>query len=124
MLPAPPAPTPGTAAASKKDGNPVPIVRLHTSTSRLYLRTFIYTHIHITCIVWSYLQVPSALPLASPSPAPCHALQCLKSVVLSGWNPPPASRRFVGDLLYVEVRTLDDTLLHITASPNGFYLNK
>jgi protein TIF31 len=51
-------------------------------------------------------------------------MQCLKSVVLSGWNPPPASRRFVGDLLYVEVRTLDDTLLHITASPNGFYLNK
>lgn len=51
---------------------------------------------------------------------------CLKSLVYSGWNPPPAPRRMQGDLCYLEVRTLEagGRTLHITATPTGFYVNK
>ncbi len=62
-----------------------------------------------------------------PSAAPAKEFQvptCLQSLNYSGWNPPPAGRKLLGDLLYLEVRTLDDTVLHVTATPGGFYVNK
>ena len=49
---------------------------------------------------------------------------CIKSVSLSGWNPPNAVRKVAGDLLYIEVVTSDEGSFHITATPLGFYLNK
>ncbi|CAM9103094.1 unnamed protein product [Phaeothamnion confervicola] len=67
---------------------------------------------------------------AGPSPALPAALvecagavPCLKGVTFSAWNPPPAQRRLCGDLFYLEVRTLDDGVLHVTATPAGFYIN-
>ncbi|KAG5189837.1 clustered mitochondria-domain-containing protein [Tribonema minus] len=49
--------------------------------------------------------------------------RCLKSLVFGAWNPPPARRRLLGDLVYLEVVTLDDATLHVTATPAGFYVN-
>lgn len=50
-------------------------------------------------------------------------VKCLNGVVYSSWNPPPATRAMQGDLMYLEVHTLDDGVLHITSTPAGFYVN-
>ncbi|KAJ2722753.1 Intracellular distribution of mitochondria [Coemansia sp. Benny D115] len=49
--------------------------------------------------------------------------QCLKQVILSGWNPVPRYRQLKGDLLYLTVTTLETQTYHITASRSGFYVN-
>lgn len=48
---------------------------------------------------------------------------CIKSIALSGWSPPPSDRRMAGDLLYIEATTVDSGILQITACPNGYYVN-
>jgi len=50
-------------------------------------------------------------------------LQCLKVLTPSGWNPPPGHRKLHGDLLYLQVVTVEDKHYHITASTRGFYVN-
>lgn len=48
----------------------------------------------------------SLLNTVSPCPPTTKSLsQCVKSASLSGWNPPPPTRRIQGDLLYIEVVT-------------------
>jgi protein TIF31 len=42
----------------------------------------------------------------------------------SGFHPPPTSRRWIGDLAYLEVTPPEGKTLHITAIPMGFYLNR
>ena len=49
---------------------------------------------------------------------------CIKSVSISGWNPPPANRSAAGDLLYLEVVTADEGLFHLTGTTNGFFVNR
>ncbi|RLN50795.1 hypothetical protein BBJ28_00013872, partial [Nothophytophthora sp. Chile5] len=50
---------------------------------------------------------------------------CLKSIVFSGYNPPPGPRKLAGDLLYLEVTTTgDNTRYHVTAHVNGFFVNR
>ncbi|KAI9487743.1 MAG: clustered mitochondria-domain-containing protein [Benjaminiella poitrasii] len=51
------------------------------------------------------------------------APECIKSLVLSGWNPVPHQQKLKGDLLYLAVTTLEGELVHITASTRGFYTN-
>lgn len=49
------------------------------------------------------------------------------SIRYSGFHPPPASRRLMGDLAYLEVTTPgypDEPVLCITAIPTGFYVNR
>ncbi|CAI5744017.1 unnamed protein product [Peronospora destructor] len=49
---------------------------------------------------------------------------CVKSIVFSGYNPPPGPRKLAGDLLYLEVVVAgDNTRYHITAHVSGFYVN-
>lgn len=48
---------------------------------------------------------------------------CVRSIVLSGWNPVSRSRQLKGDLLYLLVTTLEGQSYHITASRTGFYVN-
>ncbi|TDH72283.1 uncharacterized protein CCR75_003153 [Bremia lactucae] len=49
---------------------------------------------------------------------------CIKSITYSGYNPPPGPRKLVGDLLYLEVNVNgDNTLYHITAHVDGFFVN-
>jgi protein TIF31 len=50
---------------------------------------------------------------------------CVKSIVFSGYNPPPGPRKLAGDLLYLEVVVAgDSTRYHITAHVNGFFVNR
>lgn len=49
---------------------------------------------------------------------------CIKSIVFSGYNPPPGPRKLAGDLFYLEVTTPDNTTYQITAHVNGFYVNR
>ena len=49
---------------------------------------------------------------------------CIKSVSMSGWNPPPAYRCAAGDLLYFEVVTADEGSFHVTGTTNGFFVNR
>ncbi|CAM9801152.1 unnamed protein product, partial [Discosporangium mesarthrocarpum] len=48
----------------------------------------------------------------------------IRGVSISGWNPPPPQRRMVGDLLYVEVFMMDGPSVHITCTPEGFFINR
>lgn len=49
---------------------------------------------------------------------------CVRSITLSAWNPPPGNRQLRGDLLYLEVETLEQQQLTITASVEGFFVNQ
>nr|XP_033812412.1 clustered mitochondria protein homolog isoform X2 [Geotrypetes seraphini] len=59
-----------------------------------------------------------------PLGAECKPLQCLKALMMSGWNPPPGNRKMHGDLMYLSVITMEDHHIHITASNRGFYINQ
>jgi protein TIF31 len=50
--------------------------------------------------------------------------QCIKSIVFSGYNPPPGPRKLAGDLMYLEVTTEDNVMFNVTAHVNGFYVNR
>jgi len=68
-------------------------------------------------------------PLLEPLIIPDNELQmptCLQDLRYSAWNPPPGYRKLAGDLLYLEVTTLDniDHVYHITSSSNGFFVNR
>ncbi|XP_073438771.1 clustered mitochondria protein homolog [Dendrobates tinctorius] len=49
---------------------------------------------------------------------------CLKSLIMSGWNPPPGNRKMHGDLLYLTIVTMEDHHINITSSNRGFYINQ
>ncbi|KAI8636869.1 clustered mitochondria-domain-containing protein [Parasitella parasitica] len=59
--------------------------------------------------------VPSSFQRVAP--------ECIKSLALSGWNPVPHRQRMMGDLLYLAVNTLENEIVHITASTKGFFVN-
>ena len=66
----------------------------------------------------------SSTPLSPLLPPPAVPLPaCLQSLHYSGWTPPPGPQRLKGDLLYLDISTLEGTSYCITASPQGFYLN-
>eukprot|EP01080_Neovahlkampfia_damariscottae_P004299 gene4299-7655_t len=48
---------------------------------------------------------------------------CLKRIGFSGWNPAPNNRKLFGDLFYLVIETLENKTFHITATPNGFFVN-
>lgn len=49
---------------------------------------------------------------------------CVKELSLSSWNPPPGYRRLAGDLLYIDVLTLEDDYVNVTSCPSGFFINR
>ncbi|KAJ3589840.1 hypothetical protein NHX12_010681 [Muraenolepis orangiensis] len=51
-------------------------------------------------------------------------LQCLRVLAVNSWNPPPGNRKMHGDLLYLNVVTVEGRDLNVTASTRGFYLNQ
>jgi len=81
-------------------------------------------------------KLSSVFPLLSPfraegagaataaSPSPSERFPCVQSVTFSGWNPPPKPRALMGDLFYLEVVTMEHQTLHLTACPDGFYVNQ
>ncbi|KAI3984330.1 hypothetical protein MKX01_011284 [Papaver californicum] len=50
-------------------------------------------------------------------------IKCVESVVFSSFNPPPSHRRLVGDLIYIDVVTVEGNKYCITGTTNSFYVN-
>jgi len=63
------------------------------------------------------------MPLHPPSREQPAKLTCLKVLTPSGWNPPPGYRKMHGDLMYLQIITLEDKHYHVTASTRGFFVN-
>eukprot|EP00027_Filamoeba_sp_ATCC50430_P001401 CAMPEP_0168547004 /NCGR_PEP_ID=MMETSP0413-20121227/3799_1 /TAXON_ID=136452 /ORGANISM="Filamoeba nolandi, Strain NC-AS-23-1" /LENGTH=1303 /DNA_ID=CAMNT_0008577217 /DNA_START=67 /DNA_END=3978 /DNA_ORIENTATION=+ len=77
-----------------------------------------------TPAVEDFQEAAPSLTAFYPQPEkPTPIVQCLKSIVYSGFNPPPGYRRLNGDLLYLEVTTLENRTIHITGWTKGFYIN-
>ena len=57
--------------------------------------------------------------------AKLNKLSCIPiTIALSGYNPPPSHRLILGDLAYLVVTLPDNQVVHVTAIPQGFYINK
>ncbi|KAJ9174444.1 hypothetical protein P3X46_013085 [Hevea brasiliensis] len=50
-------------------------------------------------------------------------IKCVESIVFSSFNPPPSYRRLVGDLIYLDVVTLEGNKYCITGTTKSFYVN-
>lgn len=50
-------------------------------------------------------------------------IKCVESIVFSSFNPPPSHRRLVGDLIYLDVVTLEGHKYCITGTTKMFYVN-
>lgn len=50
-------------------------------------------------------------------------IMCVESIVFSSFNPPPNYRRLLGDLIYIDVATLEGNKFCITGTTKGFYVN-
>ncbi|KAF9971512.1 Intracellular distribution of mitochondria [Actinomortierella ambigua] len=76
--------------------------------------------------VFSSFDLEAAAPLSGfvPKGLERSPVQCVKSIALSGWNPPPPPLKLRGDLLYLIVTTLEGETVHITSSVTGFHVNK
>nr|XP_007149054.1 hypothetical protein PHAVU_005G037000g [Phaseolus vulgaris]ESW21048.1 hypothetical protein PHAVU_005G037000g [Phaseolus vulgaris] len=55
--------------------------------------------------------------------SPLKDIKCVESVVFSSFNPPPSYRRLLGDLIYLDVITLEGNKFCITGSTKLFYVN-
>jgi len=55
--------------------------------------------------------------------SPSKEIKCVESIVFSSFNPPPSYRRLVGDLLYLDVVTLEGSKYCITGTTTTFYVN-
>ncbi|KAJ8565661.1 hypothetical protein K7X08_008237 [Anisodus acutangulus] len=55
--------------------------------------------------------------------APSKEIKCVESIVFSSFNPPPSYRRLSGDLLYLDVVTLEGNKYCITGTTKTFYAN-
>jgi len=50
--------------------------------------------------------------------------KCLHRIRPSDYNPPPGNRKLRGDILFIEVVTLEGETLFLTAGADGFFINK
>ncbi|GMH18998.1 hypothetical protein Nepgr_020839 [Nepenthes gracilis] len=58
--------------------------------------------------------------LLSPS---SKEIKCVETIVFSSFNPPPSHRRLVGDLIYLDVVTLEGCNFCVTGMTKMFYVN-
>ncbi|KAK7405463.1 hypothetical protein VNO78_06781 [Psophocarpus tetragonolobus] len=70
----------------------------------------------------SYMEDISGL-LRNVLPSPLKDVKCVDSILFSSFNPPPSYRRLVGDLLYLDVMTLEGNVFCVTGSTRMFYVN-
>lgn len=52
-----------------------------------------------------------------------NEVRCVESIVFSSFNPPPSYRRLSGDLIYLDVMTLEGNKYCITGTTKIFYVN-
>ncbi|CAB3402315.1 unnamed protein product [Caenorhabditis bovis] len=50
-------------------------------------------------------------------------LYAIKSIAISPYNPPTGPRKMKGDVLYIDVNTVENRPVYITCCTKGFYLN-
>ncbi|OEL12516.1 Clustered mitochondria protein [Dichanthelium oligosanthes] len=50
-------------------------------------------------------------------------IKCVESIVFSSFNPPPSYRRLHGDLIYIDIGTLEGNKYCITGNSKSFYVN-
>ncbi|KAF5822460.1 putative 43kDa postsynaptic protein [Helianthus annuus] len=55
--------------------------------------------------------------------SPSKEIKCVETIVFSSFNPPPSYRRLVGDLIYLDVVTLEGSKYCITGTTTTFYVN-
>ncbi|KAL3832912.1 hypothetical protein ACJIZ3_007648 [Penstemon smallii] len=55
--------------------------------------------------------------------SPSKEIKCVESIVFSSFNPPPSYRRLSGDLLYLDLVTLEGNKYCITGTTQAFYVN-
>ncbi|GMP41829.1 hypothetical protein CsSME_00011793 [Camellia sinensis var. sinensis] len=55
--------------------------------------------------------------------SPSEEIKCVESIVFSSLNPPPSYRRLVGDLIYLDVITLEGNKFCVTGTTKMFYVN-
>ncbi|KAH0784381.1 hypothetical protein KY290_003979 [Solanum tuberosum] len=55
--------------------------------------------------------------------APSKEIKCVESIVFSSFNHPPSYRRLSGDLIYLDVVTLEGNKYCITGTTKTFYVN-
>ncbi|KAK6162889.1 hypothetical protein DH2020_002730 [Rehmannia glutinosa] len=55
--------------------------------------------------------------------SPSKEIKCYESIVFSSFNPPPSHRRLSGDLIYLDVVTLEGNKYCITGTTKAFYVN-
>ncbi|GJN22039.1 hypothetical protein PR202_gb09568 [Eleusine coracana subsp. coracana] len=51
-------------------------------------------------------------------------IKCVDSIIFSSFNPPPSYRRLHGDLVYIDVVTLEGNKYCITGNSRSFYVNR
>ncbi|XP_074294610.1 clustered mitochondria protein-like isoform X2 [Silene latifolia] len=56
-------------------------------------------------------------------PSSPKEIKCVESLVFSSLNPPPTHRRLVGDLIYLDVITLEGSNFCVSGTTQGFYVN-
>ncbi|KAM7512311.1 hypothetical protein LguiB_011186 [Lonicera macranthoides] len=61
--------------------------------------------------------------LANLLSLPSNEIKCVESIMFSSLNPPPSYRRLVGDLVYLDVITLEGNKFCITGTTKTFYVN-
>ncbi|KAF9675620.1 hypothetical protein SADUNF_Sadunf09G0051100 [Salix dunnii] len=54
---------------------------------------------------------------------PSKEITCVDNIIFSSFNPPPGHRRLVGDLIYLDVVTLEGNKCCITGTTKMFYVN-
>ncbi|CAA81605.1 Clustered mitochondria protein homolog [Caenorhabditis elegans] len=50
-------------------------------------------------------------------------LIALKDIAFSPYNPPPGPRKLRGDVLYIDITTVENRIYHVTCCTRGFYVN-
>ncbi|KZV47233.1 clustered mitochondria protein [Dorcoceras hygrometricum] len=55
--------------------------------------------------------------------SPSKEIKCVESIVFSSLNPPPSYRRLSGDLIYLDMVTLEGNKYCITGTTKAFYVN-
>ncbi|KAK9157001.1 hypothetical protein Scep_003575 [Stephania cephalantha] len=61
--------------------------------------------------------------LSNLTTSPDKYIKCVESIAFSSFNPPPSYRRLLGDLIYIDVSTLEGHKFCVTGTTKYFYVN-
>lgn len=123
----------GDAAAAAKPGRVQRALKYHKKFQRELTKHVAEHVVPVTGRVTDLLRSPCADRYAQmvkeavvgaggkpPAPSSGGFLpQCVRRISYSGWNPPSPLRRLAGDVMYLEIVTLEQQTLHVTASARG-----